>query len=287
MKIRGAQLVVRALEDEGVRFTFGIPGTHNIELYDALECSDRIEPVLVTDEQSASFMADGLARSSGEVGVVNVVPGAGVTHCLSGVAEAFMDNVPMVVIACGVRRDTGAAYQLHDIDQLAVLGPVTKAVERVERGEQIYPLVRRAFQQARQGVPGPVAIEIPAELLLLVQDLDGHPSFTPEPTPHLDPDPDLVELAAEILGSAEHPALYLGAGAAGAGAELVALAEQLAAPVTTTIQGRACSRRITRCGCGTASAPTDRRSWAGSWTAAMSCWPSAVASGRWPPAATA
>ena len=99
MKTRAAKEIVRALEDEGVRYAFGIPGTHNIELYDALHDAEDIEAVLVTDEQAGAFLADGYGRSTGEVGVLNLVPGAGVTHALSGIAEAWMDNVPMVVIA--------------------------------------------------------------------------------------------------------------------------------------------------------------------------------------------
>ncbi|MEE8246195.1 MAG: thiamine pyrophosphate-binding protein, partial [Alphaproteobacteria bacterium] len=110
MKRRGAEIVVEALEAEGVRFAFGIPGTHNIELYDALERSEKIEPILVTDEQAASFMADGVSRSSASVGLVNVVPGPGVSHSLSGVAEAYMDTVPLVVLVTGVRDDTGHAF---------------------------------------------------------------------------------------------------------------------------------------------------------------------------------
>ena len=113
MRVRGSELVVRALEDAGARWAFGIPGTHNIELYDALEQSAQVTAVLVTDEQSAGFMADAVSRSSDSVGVVNVVPGAGVTHCLSGVAEALLDGIPIVVIAAGIRRDTGRAYQLQ------------------------------------------------------------------------------------------------------------------------------------------------------------------------------
>lgn len=236
MKVRGSKLVVRALEDEGVRFTFGIPGTHNIELYDALEASG-VEPVLVTDEQAASFLADGLARTSGQVGVLNLVPGAGVTHSLSGVAEAFLDQVPMVVLACGLRTDTGAAFQLHDIDQVAVLQPVTKAAFRAAKAAELYPLIRRAFQLARRPPCGPVAVEIPANLMLLTQEAP-EPSFEPEPEPGFEPDPDLVEAAAALLGGAEHPALYVGVGAAGAGASLVELAERLGAPVTTTFAGK-------------------------------------------------
>jgi acetolactate synthase I/II/III large subunit len=108
----GSDMVVRALEDEGIAFAFGIPGTHNIELYDSLARSTKVRPILVTDEQSASFMADGVARSSGQLAVVNVVPGAGLTHALSGIAEAYLDGIPMVVLACGIRRDTGRAFQL-------------------------------------------------------------------------------------------------------------------------------------------------------------------------------
>jgi len=128
MKIRGSDIVVRALEDAGATLAFGIPGTHNIELYDALEGSKRVRPILVTDEQCASFMADAVSRTSGTIGVVNVVPGAGVTHCLSGVAEALMDNVPLVVLACGIRGDTGRAM---DVDS-HVIRPAECADTRVQ-----------------------------------------------------------------------------------------------------------------------------------------------------------
>ena len=166
MKIRAAKEIARALVDEGVRFTFGIPGTHNIELYDALAAIDDIETVLVTSEVAGAFLADGFSRSSDEVGVISVVPGAGVTYSLSGIAEAWMDNVPMVVIASGIRSDTGKAYQLHAIDQLAVMRPVTKSAVRVDAANEIYPAIRRAFQIAQRGTPGPAAVEIPAQFLL-------------------------------------------------------------------------------------------------------------------------
>jgi acetolactate synthase-1/2/3 large subunit len=237
MRARGSKLVVRALEDEGVRFVFGIPGTHNIELWDALADAEGIRSVLVVDEGGAAFMADGLARTCGEIGVLNIVPGAGVTHALSGIAEAFMDGVPMVVLACGIRSDTGHAFQLHSIDQCAVLEPVTKKVFRARRADDIYPMVRRAFQVARRRTPGPVAVEIPANLYMLVQEVSGV-GFEPDPDLVPEPDRDLVELAVRMLGEAEHPALYLGVGAAGAAELLLPLAEQLAAPVTTTFSGK-------------------------------------------------
>ncbi len=237
MKIRAAKEIVRALVDEGVRFTFGIPGTHNIELYDALAQVDEIETVLVTSEVAGAFLADGYARSSDDVGVINVVPGAGVTYSLSGIAEAWMDNVPMVVLASGIRTDTGASFQLHAIDQLATLRPVTKEAVRVDRAEDLYPTIRRAFEVARRGAPGPVAVEIPAQLFLLRQEV-GEVSYEPEPDLGREPDRDLVEQAAAMLAGAEAPALYLGKGAAGAADLLVPLAEQLGVPVMTSFSGK-------------------------------------------------
>ena len=183
MKRTGGQAVVRALEDEGIRHTFGIPGTHNIELYDALAESDRVRPVLVTDEQAASFMADGVWRASGRLGCVNVVPGAGLTHALSGIAEAYLDTVPMLVLACGIRRDTGRAYQLHDVDQLAMAAPVTKAQLRADAAEDVYATVRRACRLARQGTPGPVIVEIPAEHYLFRHRVPGDEASSFEGTP--------------------------------------------------------------------------------------------------------
>ena len=160
MRTRGSHLVVRALEDAGARFVFGIPGTHNLELYDALSESAQIEAVLITDEQSAGFMADAVSRSSSSVGVVNLVPGAGTTHALSGIAEAFVDGIPVVVLACGIRRDSGRAYQLHDIDQAALLRPVTKAVLSPSTPADLYGIVRQAFALAVAGTPGPVAVAL-------------------------------------------------------------------------------------------------------------------------------
>ena len=252
----GGALVVKALEDEGVRFTFGIPGTHNIELYDALADSTSVRPILVTDEQSASFAADAVWRASGELACANLVPGAGLTHALSGIAEAYLDTVPMLVLGCGIRRDTGKAYQLHDVDQQALARPVTKAQFLPHRGEELYATIRRACRAARAGVPGPVFVEVPANLYLSRYDegvaLQAWREEEAQAPPRTPPTRNGgaeaggaaalegagLEEAAQLLNAARRPLLYVGLGAAGAGRTLVHLAERLEAPVATTFQGK-------------------------------------------------
>ncbi len=236
-KRTGAELVVRALEDEGIALAFGIPGTHNIELYDALAASTSVRAVLVTDEQSASFMADAAFRASGRLACVNVVPGAGLTHAMSGIAEAFMDGIPMLVLGCGIRRDTGKAYQLHDVDQAALVRPVTKAQLRPSAGGELYGTVRKACRLAREGTPGPVFVEVPADQYLFRHDdFPGDVAGARAACPRRRRRPSRRRRG--LLGEAKRPLLYLGLGAAGAGATLVALAEKLEAPVSTTFQGK-------------------------------------------------
>ena len=239
MKLSGGEIVVRALEDEGIRFTFGSPGTHNIELYDALADSASVRPVLVTDEQSAGFMADGLWRASGSLGCVNLVPGAGLTHALSGIAEAFMDGVPMLVLGCGIRREYPHAYQLHDIDQLAIVKPVTKGAFSPASGRELYPAIRSACALARAGTPGPVMVEVSVDLYLARHDVSPEEWAAPELPAPPSAGPEQVGRAAGMLAEpGARPLIYAGLGAQGAIAELLELAERLEAPVATTIQGK-------------------------------------------------
>ncbi len=235
MSLTGGRIVARALADEGIPFAFGIPGTHNIELYDAVAEAGVVRLVLVTDEQSASFMADGVWRASGVMACANVVPGAGLTHAMSGIAEAYLDNIPMLVLGCGIRRDTGKAFQLHDVDQAAMVKAVTKAQFRPENGRDLYASIRAACRVARSRAPGPVFVEVPANLYLTTHDavLEMPPAAAAE-----QPSETEIQRAAALLSRAEQPLLYLGLGAAGAGADLVALAERLEAPVATTFQGK-------------------------------------------------
>jgi acetolactate synthase-1/2/3 large subunit len=239
MRLTGGAIVVRALEDEEISFTFGIPGTHNIELYDVLAESRAVVPVLVTDEQSASFMADGAWRASGRMACVNVVPGAGLTHALSGIAEAFLDNVPMLVLGCGIRRDTGRAYQLHDVDQAAIARAVVKGTFLPRTGQQLYDTIREACALARDGAPGPVFVEVPADLYLFTHDVTLPPPGTGgSARARPEPDEPLLQRAVELVRRAQRPLLYVGAGAAEAGDDIAALAELLEAPISTTFQGK-------------------------------------------------
>lgn len=238
MKLTGAQLVVRALGDEGVRHGFGIPGTHNIELYDAMADAADFHAILVTDEQSASFMADGYARAGSGLAVVNVVPGAGLTHALSGIAEAYLDGVPMLVLACGIRQDTGAAFQLHDVDQVSIARPVCKQVHQPRTHIELYHALRTACRQARQAPAGPVLVEVPANLYLFAQEVrEEELSFSFAPSkPHLEAM--RIEEIVRLINACRCPGIYAGWGAREASASLVALAERIDAIVFTTISGK-------------------------------------------------
>jgi len=234
----GGAIARRALEDEGIPFAFGIPGTHNIELYDALAASKVTRPVLVTDEQSASFMADGVWRASGRTACVNVVPGAGLTHALSGIAEAFMDHVPMLVLGCGIRRDSGKAFQLHDVDQVAIVQAVVKGTFVPQTGQELYEAIRTACGLARSGPPGPVFVEVPANLYLFTHNVSLPPADGPSEPDRPSPNGALLNRAAELVRRAQRPLLYVGAGAIGAERDVVRLAELMEAPVSTTFQGK-------------------------------------------------
>ncbi len=228
--------IVKALEDEGARWVFGIPGTHNLELWDALGRS-AVEPFLVADERSAAFLADGIARSSGRAGVLAVVPGAGVTHALSGIAEALLDGVPMVVLACAIRSDTGRAYQLHDIDQTAILRAASKAVLKPSGAAEAYAAVRGAFALAQAGCPGPVVVELPAELLFGPRGA-ACPAFSATGSAPPLGERAAIGEAARLLNASRWPMIYAGSGAAGACDELLELASKLGSPVATTISGK-------------------------------------------------
>ena len=236
MKTTAAALVRHALEQIGVRYTFGIPGVHNIELYDELLGSESITPVLVTHEGGGAFMADAISRATDTIGVLAIVPAAGITHALSGVGEAFLDGVPMLIVSGGVRTDMKQSFQLHDVDQQGIMRPLTKAQYRIERYEDAIPIVYEAYKTAVSGDPGPVFIEVPANLQLLMGEVAAMPDFDGKlDRPALDTSQ--VEAAAALLAEAEKPGLFVGWGAKDVTDELIRIAEHLGAPVSTTLQG--------------------------------------------------
>tara|TARA_R110002072_G_scaffold303087_1_gene493094 strand:+ start:21052 stop:22833 length:1782 start_codon:yes stop_codon:yes gene_type:complete len=244
MKKTGASLVRFALEQIGVRHTFGIPGVHNTEIYDELNNSETIEPMLVTHEGGGAFMADAVSRVSDSIGTLLIVPAAGVTHAASGIGEAFLDGIPMLVIAGGVRSDSEFQYQLHDMDQHALLKPITKATFKISHQNEILDTFYKAFEIATCGEPGPVFIEVPVNIQLytaLVEQPKTYEQFKSEQATHssknIEIDQVQIERAVTCLLDANSPGLFLGWGAVDISSETIKIAELIGAPASTTLQG--------------------------------------------------
>ena len=237
MKKTGAWLVRYALEQSGIKYTFGIPGVHNTELYDELNNSDTINPILVTHEGHGAFMADAISRTNEYTGTMVIVPAAGVTHAASGIGEASLDGIPMLIISGGVRSDSDFDYQLHDMDQHALLAPITKATFKVDNHQEIVPTIYNALRIANCDEPGPVFVEIPVNLQLDKGDV----ALPDAPLcKNVDLSTQGIEQAVQLIKHAKKPGIFAGWGAVHASDELVKLAERLNAPVSTTLQGVSC-----------------------------------------------
>lgn len=247
MKRSGAYLTVYALEQIGVQKTFGIPGVHNTEIYDQLSRS-YIEPILVTHECAGAFMADAVSRTSNSIGTMVIVPAAGMTHALSGIGEAYLDGIPMLIISGGTRRDTGKSYQLHQLDMGKILDGIIKKYYLVKRHSDIIPSIFNAYKIAVEGEPGPVFVEIPVELQMFHEDVGSLPKFpglskqkfvdiVPEKKKDDLTEKSPVQGAVDLLLKAKKPGLYVGWGAVDAFEETKKIAELLGAPVSTTLQG--------------------------------------------------
>lgn len=236
MKKTGAALARFALEQIGVTHTFGIPGVHNTELYDELNSSAQIEPVLVTHECGGAFMADAMSRTGSSIGTLLIVPGAGVTHASSGIGEAYLAGIPMLIVSGGIHTQSGHRYQLHDMDQHALLAPITKASFHIKAHQEVIPTIYAAYQLAMSGEPGPVFVELPYNIGNFLGAVDSTPSFAGlESQPTFDAV--LVRQAAQLLLEGQQVGFFLGWGAVDCEAELIELAEHLNAPVATTLQG--------------------------------------------------
>jgi thiamine pyrophosphate-dependent acetolactate synthase large subunit-like protein len=240
VKRTGGEWVVDALAREGVRHAFGIPGVHNLAIYDALLRQSAITHVLARHEQGAAFMADGYARASGAPGVVIVTSGPAATNTITPLAESYSGSVPVVVIMSDIAsplvgRDLGA---LHEVpNQIDCFRPVTRWAEALTDAAAVPATIAGAFELLRTGRPGPMAISIPNDLLGARVEAPVPPrSRAGRPPCHVAD----IEAAARLLAGAARPLIIAGGGvvAAGAQAELTAVARRLQAPVVTTVSGR-------------------------------------------------
>ncbi|MBI2466216.1 MAG: thiamine pyrophosphate-binding protein [Candidatus Rokubacteria bacterium] len=236
----GGEWVVEALRAEGVRHVFGIPGIHNLAVYDALLGQTELTHVLARHEAGAAFMADGYARASGRPGVVVVTTGPGATYALTPLVEAYAGSQPVLLLASDIPaaligQDVGA---LHEVpNQIACFKPVCRWAETLEAARDIPGAVQGAFHLFRTGRPGPIALSIPTDFLTARVEAQLTPPGQGRRPPC---DVHLIAEAAKHLRGARRPLLVAGGGvvAAEAGGELRVLARRLGAPVVTTVMGR-------------------------------------------------
>lgn len=234
-RMTGAQAVVAALCVERVPCVFGVPGAQNNELWDAMK-SHGLPYLLVTNESSASVMADASARVTGIPGVFAVVPGPGISNAMTGIGEALYDSVPIVGIATDIDRRPGAPIgQVHGLPNAAMLRPVCKVVLEVQHPGQIAGAIHQAFRTARCGEPGPAAVVIPYWMYNEVWDYDE----PPPPPPALSFDEAAYRRALGLLCDRKRRVgIYAGQGCMDAGPSLQAVAEMLQAPVATSVSGK-------------------------------------------------
>lgn len=237
MKIKGSKIIMECLREQGVDTIFGYPGGQIMPLYDALyDYREEIKHVLTSHEQGATHAADGYARSTGKVGVAFATSGPGATNTVTGIATAFMDSIPMVVITGQVPLSLIGKDSFQEVDIAGITIPITKHNFFVSRVEDIAECIREAFNIARSGRPGPVLVDVPKDLMVKLCE------YTPEtPAPPAEP-PEMfsaedIKSLVEDINKAERPLIYAGGGVitAGASDKLVKLAEKADIPVVSTL----------------------------------------------------
>ena len=238
----GAQAIIASLEAEGVDVLFGYPGGQAIKIYDALYDSTKIRHILARHEQAAVHEADGYARATGRVGVVLVTSGPGATNTVTGIATAYMDSVPLVVITGQVTRGVIGTDAFQEADIVGITMPVVKHSFLLQSNDDLTRTFREAFYIASTGRPGPVLIDIPSdlageEMVFHYPDQVNIPSYRPTYRGNAKQ----VRQAVELIREAERPVLYVGGGCvtSHACAEVVELAEKMQIPVVTTLIGKA------------------------------------------------
>jgi acetolactate synthase-1/2/3 large subunit len=238
----GAAMVVEALKDVGVTHLFGYPGGAVLDIYDALYAQETIEHVLVRHEQGASHMADGYARATGKTGTVLVTSGPGATNTLTGIATAFMDSIPMVILSGQVPSMHIGEDAFQETDMVGCSRPVVKHSFLVKKATDIPKAIAQAYYIANTGRPGPVVVDLPKDI---VNVQDSHPYVFPDDVTMRSYNPTLkghnkqIKKAVASLLKAKRPVLYVGGGSISCDASDVVteLGEKLGAPVVSTLMG--------------------------------------------------
>ncbi len=243
-QMRGARILLEALVREGVDTIFGYPGGAVLHIYDELaRMAPRLRHVLARHEQGAIHMAEGYSKATGKVGVVLVTSGPGATNVITGIANAYMDSTPLVIITGQVPRSMIGTDAFQEVDTVGITRPCTKYNYMVANADEVAPIVQEAFYLARSGRPGPVLIDVPKDVTAEMGTLSKAASLRlPGYHPSLAADETQVEVAVERVLAAKRPVLYVGGGIihSAGGEELLALAEQLHFPVTPTLMGLGC-----------------------------------------------
>ncbi len=236
----GAEIFVRCLIEEGVEVVFGYPGGATIGIYDALVDLSHIKHVLVRHEQGATHAAEGYAKATGKPGVVLVTSGPGATNTVTGIADAFMDSIPIVVFTGQVPLNLIGNDAFQEADIVGITRPITKHNYLVRNVNELSRTIKEAFYIATTGRPGPVLVDLPKDVMAQ-KGLFDYPgsvelrSYKPVTDGHLKQ----IKKAADLINAAKRPVLYVGGGViqSNAWAELIKLAETLQCPVTTTLHG--------------------------------------------------
>jgi len=240
VELTGAEIVVRSLIEEGVEHLFGYPGGAVLHIYDAIHQQDELQHILVRHEQAATHAADGYARSTGKPGVVLVTSGPGATNAVTGIATAYMDSIPMVVLTGQVPRPLIGNDAFQEVDSVGITRPVVKHNFLVEDVKDLASTIKKAFYVATTGRPGPVVVDIP-------KDITAHKAEFSYPRdinirsyhPTLKGHSGQIKKAYELILEAKKPMIYTGGGVvlSNASEELVKLTQLLGAPITNTLMG--------------------------------------------------
>jgi acetolactate synthase-1/2/3 large subunit len=240
-ELRGAEVLIKALQAEGVQFIWGYPGGAVLHIYDAVFKQNTIQHVLVRHEQAAVHAADGYARATGEVGVALVTSGPGLTNAVTGIATAYMDSIPMVIISGQVPTHAIGLDAFQECDTVGITRPIVKHNFLVKDAKDIAETMKKAFHIARSGRPGPVVVDIPKDVSFKKVPYHGYPetiqmrSYNPVRRGHAGQ----IRKALQLLLTAKRPYIYTGGGVllSNASAQLRELVDMLGYPCTNTLMG--------------------------------------------------